>query len=308
MDENQQPQPQRIQQNPHLAECPDFSDDTFSVLIQSMVGPDRTREQAIESLKAAWHSQNDQRKALWDAQVLADRQLRNEPNAQLVGEEEQIRNTNDTTEARKRPKLGAFAATASIGDEVTLKPSTYAINKLRDMKYIELYCFSPAGCRDQAGHKQSTAEEAFGIAYFSPDGSANTSLALKPISALAHPGKIIPDDKLTWEQVRDAKACFLSHVMEAGWDKTHIDALVSFFINLDSHPFNDTPEGKQALVWYQAHAREEWHRKLGTPESFNLALLNRNLLTDFKNKAKETITQNNVQQVSYPTAPLTPSL
>ncbi len=66
-----QPQPPRILQNPHLAECPDFSHDTFDVFIQSVVGPDRTREQAIEGLTASWHTQNDQRKALWDAQVLA---------------------------------------------------------------------------------------------------------------------------------------------------------------------------------------------------------------------------------------------
>jgi hypothetical protein len=48
---------------------------------------------------------------------------------------------------------------------------------------------------------------------------------------------------------------YLSHIIETGWDKayTGTDALVSFFINLDSHLAhspNDTPEGKQALVWY----------------------------------------------------------
>jgi hypothetical protein len=76
------------------------------------------------------------------------------------------------------------------------------------------------------------------------------------------------------------------------------DALVSFFINLDNHSYNDTPEGKQALVWYQAHAREEWHRKLGTTESFNLAILNGTLLADVKKKANDQSMQNNVTQVS----------
>ena len=57
---------------------------------------------------------------------------------------------------------------------------------------------------------------------------------------------------------------YLSDIIETGWDKAHtgMDALVSFFINLDSHPahsYNDTPEGKQALVWYQARASEDWH-------------------------------------------------
>jgi hypothetical protein len=62
-----QPQQPRIQQNPHLAECPDFDDESFSELVLSMVTPDRTRDQAIESLRTAWRTQNDRRKALWDA-------------------------------------------------------------------------------------------------------------------------------------------------------------------------------------------------------------------------------------------------
>ena len=285
--------------NPHLMDCPDFSGDTFAILVESMVGPDRTREQAIEGLKTAWHAQNLRSRELWDAQLLADQIRQNEPNIQNAALEEQPQLANDAADVRKKPKLGAFAATASIGNEISLKPSTFAINKLREMKYIELYCFSPAGCRDHANQRLSTADEAFGFTYgISADGSASNSLTLKPVSALAHPRKITPDEDLTWEQVRDAKACYLSHVMEAGWDRTHVDALVSFFINLDNHSYNDTPEGKQALVWYQAHAREEWHRKLGTTESFNLAILNGSLLADFKKKANDRSIQNNVTQVS----------
>jgi hypothetical protein len=64
-----------------------------------------------------------------------------------------------------------------------------------------------------------------------------------------------------------------------------MDALVSFFINLDSYPahsHNHTPEGK-ALVWHQAHAREDWHRKLA----------------DFKKKAKDLSIHNNVTQAHW---------
>jgi hypothetical protein len=307
MDGDPQPQPPRIQQNPHLAECPDFNDDAFDILIQSMTRPDRTREQAVEDLKAAWHTQNDRRKALWDAQLLAAQNHQNHQPPQAAAAVNQPQAADEAGDARKKPKLGAFAATASIGSEISSKPSTFAINKLRDMKYIELYCFTPAGCRDHAGQRLSTADEAFGFTYgISPDGSANSSLTLKPVSALAHPGKIIPDENLTWEQVRDAKPVFLSHVMEAEWDRTHVNALVSFFINLDSHPYNNTPEGKQALVWYQAHAREDWHRKLGSAESFNLAILNSTLLADFKKKANDLSVQNNVAQVSSLSPPYSP--
>lgn len=168
------------------------------------------------------------------------------------------------------------------------------------MEYIELYCFSPDGCREHAKQTPSTAEETFGFTYvISQDGSAGNAFTLTPVSALAHPGGIIPDEYLTWEQVRDAKACYLSHVIKAKWNKAHVDALVSFFINLESHPYNNTSEGKQALVWYQAHAREDWRRKLGTAESFNLAILNSTLLANFKKKANGLAAQN---KVSCPTS------
>ena len=138
------------------------------------------------------------------------------------------------------------------------------------MKHIELYSFSPAGCRDHANQKPSSADEAFRLTHrISADGSASNSLTFKPVSALAHPRKITPDEDLTGEQVRDTKARYLSHAMEAGWDKTHMEARVVFFIDLNNHSYNDTPEGKQALVWYQDHARKERHRKLGTTKSSN---------------------------------------
>ena len=40
-----------------------------------MVAPDRTREQAIESLRMAWHINNDWKKPFWDAQTLVDQEL-----------------------------------------------------------------------------------------------------------------------------------------------------------------------------------------------------------------------------------------
>lgn len=299
MEGDLQPARPRIQNNPHLADCPDFDDDTFNVLVEPMIGPDRTREQAIEILKVAWHTQNDRRRAQWDAQILADQRPGNDPGAQEGAHREQPRALEDTEANRRKPKLGDFPSNTSIRNEVTLKPSAFAINKLRDMKYIELYCFTPAGCRDHANQRLSTADEAFGFTYgITPDGSASNSLTLKPVSALAHPGKIIPDENLTWEQVRDAKACFLRHVMEAGWDHKHVDALALFFINLDNHPSIITPEGKQALVWYQAHAREDWHRKLGTADAFDISVLNDTLLSSFKKKADDASVQNNVALVS----------
>ena len=88
MDENPHQQ-QPCMRNPHLMDCPDFSGDAFAILIESMVGPDRTREQTIEGLKTAWHAQNLRSRELWDAQLLADQIRQNEPNIQNAALEEQ---------------------------------------------------------------------------------------------------------------------------------------------------------------------------------------------------------------------------
>ena len=201
-------------------------------------------------------------------------------------------------------QLGAFLATTGIGSKRSFKPSVYTINKLKEKKYIKLYCFSPAGCCDHANQRLSTTDKALGFTYgISASNPTNTSLTLKPLSALSHPGKVIPDSKLTWEQVQNAKACYLNHVSLARWNLTHMQAFVTFIINLDSHLYNVSLDNKQALVWYQVHACKDWHHKLGTAESYNLALLNKDLLAKFKEEAHDLSVQNHVAQVSNPSQP-----
>ena len=81
---------------------------------------------------------------------------------------------------------------------MALKPSTYAINKLKDMKYIKFYCFFPAGCHDHMNQRLSTTDEAYRFTYgILSDGLMGSALILKLVSALAHLGKIILDKNLT---------------------------------------------------------------------------------------------------------------
>ena len=139
---------------------------------------------------------------LWDAQVLADQEWQNQQNPQIKVAENQPQADNIAADTRRKPKLGAFVATTSISDNISPKPSTYTTNKLQDMKYIKLYCFTPAGCCDHANLRLSTADEAFGFTYgISPNSSTSNSLTLKLVAALTYLGKIIPDEDLTWEQV-----------------------------------------------------------------------------------------------------------
>jgi hypothetical protein len=90
----------------HLAECPDFGDKSFNVFVLAMVGPDRTRDQVIDSLQTTWHTQNNQKKTLWDAQVQADQEHQNNINAQNAPVEEPDQANIDLGDTRRNPNSG----------------------------------------------------------------------------------------------------------------------------------------------------------------------------------------------------------
>jgi hypothetical protein len=149
--------------------------------------------------------------------------------------------THQTSE--RNPNLGHLRPPPPLATKSRRNPLPLpATSKLRETKHIKLYCSSPAGCRNHANQRLPTAVEAFGLTYgISADGSASNSLTFKLVSAPAHPKKITPDEDPTGEQLCDAKACYLSHVMEASWDKTHMEAHVVFFIRprqslIQQHP------------------------------------------------------------------------
>jgi hypothetical protein len=49
---------------------------------------------------------------------------------------------------RKKPKMNGFSVNATMGDAIAPHPSQYAIQKLNNFKYVELWYFSPDGCKE----------------------------------------------------------------------------------------------------------------------------------------------------------------
>jgi len=99
----------------------------------------------MESLKTARLTQIDRKKASWDAQIRADQERQNKLDAQNAETRQQVQTNNDTGGARKKPKLGAFATTVGIGKEITLKPSTFAITKLKIHRIHRTLLLLPSG-------------------------------------------------------------------------------------------------------------------------------------------------------------------
>jgi hypothetical protein len=96
---------------------------------------------------------------------------------------------------KKKPKPADFDESRAIGDRIAILPSPFAIKKLDEFSYIELFYFSPEGCAGAADQQRSVAEDGFVLA------RTDNALALRPISLFKASRNVIKDVDLTWRQM-----------------------------------------------------------------------------------------------------------
>ncbi|KIK78385.1 hypothetical protein PAXRUDRAFT_16905 [Paxillus rubicundulus Ve08.2h10] len=65
---------------------------------------------------------------------------------------------------KKKPKMNDFDDKTKVRNIIIPRPSQYAILKLKNFEFIELWYFSPEGCRDMAKSSSFTMEDTFSIA------------------------------------------------------------------------------------------------------------------------------------------------
>ncbi|KZV89737.1 hypothetical protein EXIGLDRAFT_771481 [Exidia glandulosa HHB12029] len=70
---------------------------------------------------------------------------------------------------------------------------------------------------------------------------------------------VIPDDKLTFNEVCEAKIALLACMEEVGWEQDHLDAFMRFFLTIENHELRVRPHGKETLVRYVATTRAAWY-------------------------------------------------
>ncbi|KAF8973554.1 hypothetical protein BDZ97DRAFT_1775694, partial [Flammula alnicola] len=136
------------------------------------------------------------------------------------------------------------------------RPSTFAINKLRELEYVELYYFTPEGLAEAATHDHSATRDALTFAQI--DGTT----ILRPSSTSNPSPNVVPDDALTWRQMTIAKTTLLHWMASTGWANKYIAALDKFYICLEAHQIRFEPDGEASLLQYQAEVRREWHDAL----------------------------------------------
>ncbi|KAG1890036.1 hypothetical protein F4604DRAFT_1914589 [Suillus subluteus] len=175
----------RIASNPALDIEPDFTLATFEGIRNRIIGNTQlTHDEVANELATGWQQDRDIRMAAWTLQTndeawlaaeaaQAELELLEQERTLLEQEAEKERHETE----KKKPKINDFQAGTSVGDTLAHRPSQYAIHKLKSFEYIELWYFSPDGCREAADKAKLAADGTFGFT------KVDDFIVLKPVAA-----------------------------------------------------------------------------------------------------------------------------
>ena len=253
-------EPVRITHNPHLDLLPDHAGPHYDDIRNLLVGTGMTVEQAIQSLDTSWTRSLEVRIQAWDQQVIDDTREQ-EDQRHLAQEQEdqqhaqlELEQENERKEAeKKKPKMNNFDKGSMVNNILLPRPSQYALRRLEDFDYVELWYFTQEGCADATQNHRTQNEDTFGLT------KVDEMVSLRPVSALRASKHALQDIDLTWRQMEIAKTILIQHLAKAHWPEDSIMAIAQFFMNLEVHPYRLQAYGEQALMAYQARVRREWH-------------------------------------------------
>jgi hypothetical protein len=270
----------RITRDPTLDEMPDFESDTFRAAFTAMATEQNTLENIIQQSKDAWAADHQRKLDAWqqqqaedaEAQRLLREQQERENEERRKAEEERTKKEKEELE-KKRPKVKPFVPNKAVETESMPTPAPFAMNKVRNLDFVEVWYFTEEGC-SEARHTDRTTSNAM-LALTQEEGRITVT------SAAAHrpSSKAIPDEKLSWRQMSIGKTGLLDAMSkEPGWPKEHVVALGTFFMEIDAHILRRRAYGEEALLKYAADVRREWHDQLKSTDSsvqpFDIGVIN----------------------------------
>lgn len=291
---------ERITKNPHLENIPNHAEPHYDDIRTILINTGITNEQAIETLNASWTRSHEGRVQAWDQQVLEDeaalqeelRLAQEQEDQQRAQRELELENEKQESE-KKKPRMNDFDENTSVNDFIGPRPSAYALRRLAEFEYAELWYFTQEGCAD-AMHQQTQSEDTFGLT------KVDDMVSFRPVSALKASKSVVQDVDLSWRQMEIAKTTLIQHITKCGWAQKAVTTLAQFFMNLEVHHFRQRAYGEHALLIYQARVRRNWHDQLKLGKGFNIAIINETLLQAIHREIVDKKQAEALDEVGYP--------
>ncbi|KAF8149509.1 hypothetical protein B0H34DRAFT_189792 [Crassisporium funariophilum] len=288
---------EHLARDPNLDVCPDFAAEPFEPMRALLRNNGLTEEAAITSLKDAWTEHNRQLRERWDreaedrqaeAEATARRELaeRERQQQEPPVQQQEVDEERPDREKKMRSKLKAFNPEVSVANVLAPRPSSYALNKLSNFEYCELWYFTQEGCEEAQRTHRTEADDSFGMS------KIGELVTLRPVASVQASKRALQDNNLSWEQFHYAHRSFVKYVIKTGWPDEHTQALVRFFIELENSPYIDREHGKQIVLTYQARVRRSWMDAMKDSDQmvFNIALINNDLMESISREIQCTVT------------------
>ncbi|KAG2052169.1 hypothetical protein BDR06DRAFT_888555 [Suillus hirtellus] len=290
--------------DPTMEVMPDFTGALYAgIRADISAAANQTEEQVIARLEQTWTEGNNARVVEWN-RIQEDEALAEADAAREQAAQDEAKRAQHEAEAerekleaeKKKPKMNGFDETSSVGDFLTPRPAQYAIQKLTNFEYVELWYFSPDGCKEALKSSRSIAENNLSITRI------DDQLALRPSSAFKASKAALADHKLPFSIFLRAKNLFLVQISKAKWPQSHIDALSLFFWHLENHSIrNNSDIGDIVVLTYASRVRQDWHDRLKRDEGFNIGNINENLLWTINEEMWDKVRSRTWSSVRPPT-------
>lgn len=284
----------RLTRDPTGDVAPDFTSAAFEEVRQAVMERNGiSEEEAADTLLASWTRHQEEKVQRWEQQQREDedqelnvdqpRDIRpansrapSSRPASLPPVPNQNRGRSPVSPARsqgrnlspapeKKRKINPIQRGKQVATARLLQPSAYALKKLRNFDYVELWYFTEKGCEEAQNGAISAPTDVFTLSRVAG------TLALKSLDALTASRAVIPDEKLSWRDVSVAQKLLLHHMKEQGWPEEHVSTLATFFFRLEYHDIRRISSlGDDVIVRYQAEIRREWHRLITSPKEQNV--------------------------------------
>jgi len=295
----------RITRDPTTDECPAYEDEDYATVREMIIaghqGPGPlSNVEAVEKLKVAWQNAQDRKVALWNEQLFQDQTAREEEERtqqelETQRRQEQEKEVDDAKREaeRKKPKINDFDPDSVVLAHITPRPSGYALNKIKNLQYIELDYFTIKGCHEaQLDREMTSNHDTLGLTRL------DNVATFQPISSLKPSKNIRRDEELPWGEMVFAKNKMLEHMSDSGaWPATHLKATMMLFLELENHPTRSQYLGNQIVVTYAARARRQWFDMLEQNKGFNLGKIGVDLMRNITDKVRDKGRQREMTEV-----------
>ncbi|KAG0697775.1 hypothetical protein DFH29DRAFT_984121 [Suillus ampliporus] len=275
--------------DPNNEVCPDFVSAAYAEIREDLIRASaQTEAQVINRMVVSWTQSHRQRVDDWNQEQEQEEHDAAEVAQARTLQEEEIHERQEADAEKecletekKKPKMNGFNATLTVSDFIMPRPAQYAISKINNFKYTELWYFSP------------NAEDGYGLTQVD-----NAVLALRPLSAFKASKHAIPDHELSFLTFLRAKNTFLMHISKAKWPQSNIDALSLFFWHLENHLIrNNSDIGDLVVLHYASRVRQDWHDHLKRDNAFNIGVLNENLIRSINDELWDKVRSAKMSQV-----------